>query len=116
MAEDLRAELKEMTGTVQWEWLKPHAQRDVVVVVSSQLDLLVVGEALATDNTQIVERWITEQLVGKPTAEQLADWSRENKRLTSLIVQPFVLVQDRSADAALLDPPSPDPPSPDSLP
>lgn len=93
-AGDLRAELMEMMGPVQWEWLKPHVQRDVVVVVNPDLDLADVGVAIATDNTQAVERWITEQLILKPNAEQLAVWSSGNKRFTSLIVQPYVLVQD----------------------
>ncbi len=103
MAEDLRTELKEMTGPVQWEWLKPHVQRDAVIIVNSQLDLTEVGEALATDNTQAVKHWITEQLLVKPDAEQLTLWSSDNKRLNSLIVQPFVLVQDLAA--SLTDPP-----------
>lgn len=95
MAEDLYAELTGMMGPVQWEWLKPHVQRDAVVIVNPELDLATVGVAIATDNTQAVTRWITEQLILKPNSEQLATWSSENKRLTSLIVQPYVLVQDR---------------------
>ena len=92
-----------MIGPVQWEWLKPHVKRDAVVVVNSHLDLAEVGVAIATDNTQVVEHWITEQLIVKPNAEQLARWSSDNKSFTSLIVQPFVLVQDsmeHSADAS----------------
>jgi len=99
MSEDLYAELKTMMGPVQWEWLKPHAQRDVVVVVNAQLDLAAVGTAIASNRTQSVERWITEQLIVKPNAEQLAVWSRENKRFTSLIVQPYVLIQDAAEPA-----------------
>jgi hypothetical protein len=95
MTEDLHAELTKLMGPVQWEWLKPHVQRDVVVIVHPDLDLAEVGVAIATDNTQAVERWITEQLILKPNAEQLVEWSRDNKCLTSLIVQPYVLVQDR---------------------
>ncbi len=94
MSEDLYAELKTMMGPVQWEWLKPHVQRDAVVVVNVQLDLAAVGVAIASNHTQRVERWITEQLVTKPNAEQLTIWSSENKRFTSLIVQPYVLIQD----------------------
>ncbi len=94
MAEDLRAELEKMVGPVQWEVLKPHAGRDAVVVVNAQLDLVEVAEAIASDSTQAVSRWINEQLIVKPTAEQLADWNRENKPFMSLIVQPYVLVQD----------------------
>lgn len=95
MAGDLHAELTEMMGPVQWEWLKPHVQRDAVVIVNPALDLATVGVAIATDNTQSVTRWITEQLILKPSPAQLATWSSENKRLTSLIVQPYVLVQDK---------------------
>ncbi|MGB7487028.1 MAG: DUF2288 domain-containing protein [Phormidesmis sp.] len=100
MSEDLYAELKTMMGPIQWEWLKPHVQRDVVVVVNAQLDLAEVGMAIASNRTQSVERWITEQLIVKPNAEQLATWSRENKRFTSLIVQPYVLIQDTAEPAA----------------
>ncbi|MGC1305685.1 MAG: DUF2288 domain-containing protein [Phormidesmis sp.] len=96
MAEDLRAALTNMMGPVPWELLKPHVQRDAVVVVNPKLDLVDVGLAIATDNTQAVERWITEQLILKPNAEQLARWNSDNQRFTSLIVQPYVLVQDNS--------------------
>jgi len=94
MSEDLHAELTNMMGPVHWEWLKPHVQRDAVVIVNEQLDLAEVGVAIATNKTQNVERWITEQLIVKPNAEQLVIWSSENKRFTSLIVQPYVLIQD----------------------
>jgi hypothetical protein len=94
MSEDLHAELKSMIGPVRWDWLKPHVQRDAVVVVNPHLDLATVGVAIATDNTQAVAHWINEQLLLKPNAEELAIWSSDNKRFTSLIVQPYVLVQD----------------------
>jgi hypothetical protein len=105
MAEDLRSELENMIGPVQWEWLKPHAQRDAIVVVDAALALAEVGMALATDNTQLVARWITEQLIGKPTADQLSDWNSGNQTFSSLIVQPYVLVHLRSPDAMASEPP-----------
>lgn len=94
MAEDLRAELKNMAGLVRWELLKPHAARDAIIVVNPQLELTEVGAALAADNTQLVARWVNEQLIAKPTADQLAQWGTKNKLFTSLIVQPYVLIQD----------------------
>lgn len=93
--EDLYLELKGMMGPIQWEWLKPHVQRDAVIIVDEGLELAEAGVAIASNNTQTVERWITEQLIIKPTAEQLTLWSSENKSFTSLIVQPFVLIQDK---------------------
>jgi hypothetical protein len=93
--QDLRAELETMVDEAAWEWLMPHAQRDAVVIVTTGLDLVDVGVALASDDVTAVQRWISEQLIYKPTSEQLADWgSDRTHRFNALIVQPYVLVQD----------------------
>ncbi|MEM7062917.1 MAG: DUF2288 domain-containing protein [Cyanobacteria bacterium P01_B01_bin.77] len=96
MTQDLRQELAHMVGPTQWNWLKPHIARDAVVFVDPQLDLIDVGVALTNDNVQSVQRWIGEQLITKPTQEQLQTWgvSGPTNQLQSLIVQPYVLVQE----------------------
>lgn len=114
MADDLHAELTNMMGPIQWEWLKPHVQRDAVVIVNEQLNLADVGVAIAQNQTQAVERWINEQLIIKPNAEQLTLWSSENKQFLSLIVQPYVLIQDKLTQDTAAASPSPASPSPDS--
>lgn len=96
----LRTELTEMMGPVQWALLKPHVQRDAVVVVNPNLDLVDVGVAIATDNTRAVQRWIKEQLIVKPNAQQLSMWGEGNQQFQSLIVQPYVLVQDGAASTS----------------
>ena len=110
MADDLHTELTEMMGPIQWEWLKPHVQRDAVVIVNEQLNLADVGVAIAQNKTQTVERWINEQLIIKPNAEQLTIWSSENKQFLSLIVQPYVLIQDKATADTSSSAPSPDSP------
>lgn len=93
--QDLRAELAAMVDEAEWEWLIPHIQRDAVVMIDPNLDLVDVGVAIASDNVTTVEHWISEQLIYKPTSEQLAHWgSDRSHRFNALIVQPYVLVQD----------------------
>lgn len=93
--QDLRAELAAMVDEAEWEWLIPHVQRDAVVIVDPDLNLVDVGVAIASDNVTAVQRWISEQLIQKPTPEQLSDWSGDRShRFNALIVQPYVLVQD----------------------
>ena|SRR4028119_1771445 len=95
--QDFRAQLAENIDEAELEWLKPHIQRDVVVVVNPQLDLLDVGVAIARDDVLSVQHWIGEQLLHKPFPEQLADWnSDQTKRFQALIVQPYVLIQESS--------------------
>lgn len=93
--QDLRTELAAMVDEAEWEWLIPHVQRDAVVIVDPNLDLVDVGLAIADDNVTAVQRWISEQLIQKPTPDQLTDWSNDRAhRFNALIVQPYVLVQD----------------------
>lgn len=101
MTQDLRKELTDMVGPTHWNWLKPHIARDAVVFVDPHLDLVDVGVALTNDNVQSVQRWIGEQLITKPTREQLDAWgtSGPTNQLQSLIVQPYVLVQEVLASA-----------------
>ena len=95
---DLRTELAESLDEAEWEWLKPHVQRDVVVVVAKSLDLLDVGVAIANDNVTSVQHWISEQLIGKPSSEQMQTWNSDRTtRFSALIVQPYVLVQEIAA-------------------
>lgn len=96
--QDIRTELTENLDEAEWEWLIPHAQRDAIIVVSKGLDLLDVGIAIASDNTASVEHWIDEALITKPSVDQLGEWNNElAKRFNTLIVQPYVLVQEKVA-------------------
>ncbi len=99
MTQDLKLELAEMVGPAEWKWLSPHASRDALVLVDQKLELAEVGVALATDDVPTVNRWIEEALITKPTPDQLQIWEKHSeKRFQSLIVQPFVLVQDSLAN------------------
>ncbi|NJM22360.1 MAG: DUF2288 family protein [Richelia sp. RM2_1_2] len=94
--QDLRAQLDEILDESEWGWLIPHVQRDSVIVVATELDLLDVGEAIASDKSSQVQNWIDGALIAKPTAVQVGEWNMQReKRFNTLIVQPFVLVQEK---------------------
>ncbi|AFY52711.1 uncharacterized conserved small protein [Rivularia sp. PCC 7116] len=96
--QDLRSQLDENLDEAEWEWLIPHVQRDSVIVVATELDLLDVGEAIASDKAKEVQNWIDEALIAKPSAAQMGEWNmQKEKRFNTLIVQPFVLVQEKAA-------------------
>lgn len=97
--ESLREQLTENLDEAEWDWLTPHVEREVVIVVEPQLDLLTVGEAIALDNATSVQHWISEQLISKPSPERISEWNDQpKKRFKALIVQPFVLVQEMKAE------------------
>lgn len=93
--EDLKTQLSENLAEAVWEWLRPLSESQSVVVVMSGLNLLEVGEALASDQVNLVQRWLTEKMIYKPSPEELALWNdTPSKLFQALIVQPFVLVQE----------------------
>lgn len=96
--EDIRAQLAENLDIAEWNWLVPHVKRDAVVIIDQKLDLLDVGVAIASDQTSSVQDWISQELIYKPSAEQLSIWNtNDTKKFNALIVQPFVLVQESTA-------------------
>ena len=92
---DLKAELAKDLDEAQWEWLIPHVKRDSVLIIAKELNLVDVGIAIASDNLQSVQHWISEQLIQKPSETQLSNWNSDpQKRFNTLIVQPYVLIQE----------------------
>ncbi|MDY6783712.1 MAG: DUF2288 domain-containing protein [Cyanobacteriota bacterium] len=95
MTLELREELAQSLDEAQWDWVLPHARRDAAIVVSSALDLLDVGVAIANDDTSRVQRWIETQQIQKPSVAQLSHWNETpSKRFNAIIVQPFVVIQE----------------------
>ncbi|MFM9161288.1 MAG: DUF2288 domain-containing protein, partial [Dolichospermum sp.] len=72
---ELREKLQQNLDEAEWEWLIPHVQKDAVIMVAENLDLLDVGEAIASDNILSVQHWIDEQLLTKPTVDQVGQWN-----------------------------------------
>ncbi len=92
---DLRAQLTELLDEAELEWLKPHIQKDVVIIVVPDLDILDVGVAISSDNTQSVQHWISEQLLVKPSSDILSRWNgNPTQKFQALIIQPYILVQE----------------------
>jgi hypothetical protein len=92
----VRERLAAFLGEVYWSDLSAHAARDALIVVADDLDMLDVGEAIASDDTARVEAWIRSRSLAKPSAGDLARWPAEPLAVfESLVVAPFVLVRPR---------------------
>lgn len=89
---DFQTQLQEQIAEIDWQDLIPHAQRDAVILVDPNLDIIQVGSAIALDDTRLVQNWISEQLIRKPTPEELSQWNENPSiKFQTVIVQPFVL-------------------------
>jgi hypothetical protein len=93
----LKEKLQEDVADISWQDLQAHAKRDAIIVINNELELSTVAAAIAEDDTTSVQGWIGEEVIAKPTAQQLTDWNQTpDKQFVALIVQPFVVVKEVS--------------------
>lgn len=92
---DTREELATKVDITDWLALRAHLERGGVIVVDPLLELTEVGAALAVDDVQKVQRWLSSSLLSKPSLEQIQKWDADNGKIFNcLIISPYVLIQE----------------------
>ncbi|QXE89981.1 DUF2288 domain-containing protein [Geomonas subterranea] len=92
---ETREELATKVDIADWLSLRAHLERGGVVVVDPLLELAEVGAALAVDDVQKVQRWLSSALLTKPSGEQIQKWDAEKGKIFNcLIISPYVLIQE----------------------
>ncbi len=97
---EIKNQLVDDLAEVEWERLRPHFDRDGLILVAPDLEILEAASAVADNDAAKVGSWLESTLLTKPDAEMIAAWDEEPKRLFSvLIVQPFVLFKEIPKDS-----------------
>ncbi len=92
---DIKERLNRDVANTNWQDLIPHVKRDVLIVIDPKLDIIDVSEAIALDQKDLVSDWITQNLITKPSSQQLSSWnSNPQQEFVTSFVQPFVIVQE----------------------
>ena len=100
MAEAVRAKLEQTIGPVFYADFALHLAHDAVFVVAPSVSLLDCAVAVATDDVEKVERWVASGELRKPSRAERDAWpGNEGRRWLTVVVSPFVLVQDEGAVA-----------------
>lgn len=97
--DSIREKLEQECLEATWSSLRPHVKMGRVLWVAHGLSLAEVGEALAQDDKAAVADWIASSALVKPSEEQWTPWDQEpHKLFWMVIVQPFVLIQEMTAE------------------
>ncbi|MDT8418908.1 MAG: DUF2288 domain-containing protein [Desulfuromonadales bacterium] len=90
----IRERFKTDLAEVNWRDMRIHLQRDVIILVADDLDLVDVAVDIAEDKTDQVSLWIAAGKLLKPTREQVEHWEAQlDKPFRMLIAQPYILAQ-----------------------
>lgn len=80
----------------EWDWLRPHLERGGLILVDDSLDLAEAAYKVASDDVTVIEEWISNGRIGKPSDIQIKRWNEDKrKKFSMLIVSPYVLIQER---------------------
>ena len=93
----LRDKLLGETARISWLELQRFFAQGKVIQVDPALDLVEIAVYFAEDNSDKVEPLIVESLISVPGDEQAQRWFDSNAELWSVVVAPFVLVQDKDS-------------------
>ncbi|NCP03002.1 MAG: DUF2288 domain-containing protein, partial [Deltaproteobacteria bacterium] len=85
----IRERFEKDLAAVDWKALRIHVQRDALILVAAQLNLVDVATCVAADDSHIVATWIEDGLLKKPSVAQLASWELHlDKPFRMLIAAP----------------------------
>jgi len=92
--EELRAHLHGETSKLPWTELEKHFARGVVFKVAKGIDILDVALVIARDDKDTLKIWIDNKEVLAVEVEDAQKWHDTSASLWSVVVAPFVLVQE----------------------
>jgi len=100
MSEDIKPlgmleKLYSETARISWSELQRFFAQGVVINVSPELDLLETALLFAQDQAQDLEVLMGKGVVCAPSNDQAREWFQRDAVLWSVVVAPFVLVQDK---------------------
>lgn len=81
------------TAKVVWKELEIPFARGVVIVVSSELDLIEAAVAFHEDNQSQVAAWLDKKLLQKPELDWVKGLRGDDEEFWAVVVAPFVLIQ-----------------------
>jgi len=93
--ENVKEKLESELATADWEELKPHFQREALIMVAPEQSLVSVGVAFFHDNKEVVEKWLSDGTISKCSPAQAQEFENSESPINFeyLILQPFVLVK-----------------------
>ena len=94
----LHAKLNLETAAIAWTELQRFFATGVVFNVATELDLVDVAVQISNDNRAAVEAWLNSDKLARVSDELALKWFEQNATVWSVVVKPWILVQEAPID------------------
>ena len=89
-----KKEINLETSKITWHELQRFFASGLVVLVSTNLDLVEVADHFSKDNRRLVEEWLSNEKISLVSDQQAMRWYEQNETLWAVVVKPWVLIQE----------------------
>lgn len=93
----LLAKLHSETAKIRWHELQRFFAQGSVMLVNDGVDMIELAAMMAQDDADALQLLIDAGKVSPPTNDQARAWHALDRELWSVVVAPFVLVQENSS-------------------
>lgn len=93
----LHHKLNMETAPMPWKELLKHFAAGIVIVVDNDLDLIQVAASVANDDKAAVKKWMLANQLMKVSDEQAQVWLEQDALLWTVVIKPFILVQEKKS-------------------
>ncbi len=90
-----QAKINGETARVHWHELQRFFAQGVVLHVAAQLDLVDVAAKMSLDDVNAIKTWFHAGELTHVSDEQAARWFADDTELWTVVVKPYILVQDK---------------------
>ena len=97
LSEIEHAKLNGETARVHWHELQRFFAQGVVMNVATHLDLVKVATKMSLDDVTVVKTWFHAGELAHVSDTLAARWFAENTELWTVVVKPYILVQETNA-------------------
>lgn len=91
---ELLRDIHQQTAIIAWKELQRFFAQGRVLLLDEALDLVEVAVAMSEDSSSFLEPMIEDGSLKHPSNEQARAWYQQDTDLWSVVVAPYVLVQE----------------------
>lgn len=87
------------TAKIAWTDLQRFFAKGEVIWIDAKLDLVEVAHQFSIDNKTQVKNWLENQQIALVSDNQALQWFETNAQLWAVVVKPWILVQEETANS-----------------
>ena len=91
-----KKEINLETSQIPWHELQRFFASGMAIYIAEEIDLVEVAYQFSIDNKSQVEQWLKQEKVAPVSDQQALKWYEENTTVWSVVIKPWVLVQERN--------------------